>query len=236
MAFKKFALDERTQVTIYKRKASRSLKLSISPDGEIRVSIPVWAPYRTGLSFAKSRSSWIAKQQMTPSTMRNGQPIGKAHHLFFEPGNGLKPTSRTQPGRIIVRYPIIMQPSDEAVQRIAKAAAERALRSQAEQLLPQRLAVIAEEHGFTYRSVSIKKLKSRWGSCDHQQNIALNLYLMQLPWQVIDYVLLHELTHTKYLNHSSDFWTHMEGLLPGYKAIKRELRNFKPAVLVTEPS
>lgn len=230
MAYKKFALDERTEVTIYKRKASRSIKLSITPDGEVRVSIPAWAPYRTGLSFAKSRQAWIAKQQPLAGSLQHGHAIGKAHHLFFEPADIAKPTSRLSPGKIIVRYPRLLAPDSPAVQAVATAAAERALRQQAQQLLPQRLAAIATHHNFSYRSVRIKKLKSRWGSCDHQQNIALNLYLMQLPWSVIDYVLVHELTHTKFLNHSPDFWAHLESCMPGYKLIKKELRSSNPTL------
>jgi len=230
MPYKKFALDERIEVTIYKRKASRSLKLSIGPDGGVRVSIPAWAPYRSGLSFAKSRLAWINKQQPTLTSLQSGQVIGKAHHMFFESAAVSKPTGRVYPDKIIVRYPAGLSISDLAVQQAATAAAERALRQQAEELLPKRLAAIATRYDFSYRSVSIKKLKSRWGSCDHQHNIALNLYLMQLPWEVIDYVLLHELTHTKFLNHSPEFWTHLERLLPSYKTIKKTLRSFNPSL------
>jgi len=60
MAFKEFALDEHTTITIYKRLGSRVLQLSITPQGTVRVTIPTWAPYRVGLDFARSRQAWIA--------------------------------------------------------------------------------------------------------------------------------------------------------------------------------
>ncbi len=83
MAFKQFALDASTPVTIYKRKASRSLRLSIAADGKVRVSIPTWAPYRAGLEFARSRQGWIEGQRATSQILADGQAIGKAHHLKF---------------------------------------------------------------------------------------------------------------------------------------------------------
>src|SRR5690606_36436720 len=101
-------------------------------------------------------------------------------------------------------------PAHPRVQKAAQAAAIRALRKEAETLLPQRLRTLAEQTGFTYNSVAVKQPKSRWGSCSHQKHITLNLFLMQLPWRLIDYVLLHELTHTKVMRHGPPFWAELE--------------------------
>jgi predicted metal-dependent hydrolase len=229
MAFKKFVLDERTEITVYKRRSNRSLRLSVASNGEVRVTIPVWAPYQSGVNFAKSRHAWIIEQSRGAATLKDGQAVGKAHHLQFVPTSSAKPTSRLQGNQIIVRYPFESQLDDPAVQKVAVAACERALRQQAEQLLPGRLASLAEKHDFTYTSVTIKKLKSRWGSCDQRRNIVLNLYLMNLPWEVIDYVLLHELTHTIVLRHGTDFWQALARTLPNYKDVRKMIRNFQPA-------
>lgn len=231
MAYKEFTLDERTSVTVYKRKASRGLRLTISADGKIKVSIPIWAPYRAGIEFAKSRRAWIENQRVESATLQTGQPIGKAHRLIFlQKSTIIKPGSRTTGGEIIVSYPAGFSPSDEAVQKKAKTAAIKALRLQAEKLLPQRLQDLADKHGFDFNSVSIKQLKGRWGSCDQHKNIILNLYLMQLPWELIDYVLLHELTHTEILRHGPDFWTAMERILPNVKLIRKQIRKHQPTV------
>lgn len=231
MAFKQFVLDERTTVTIYKRRASRGLRLSITPKGEVRVSIPAWASYSSGLSFAKSRQAWIHSQQRPSNLLLPGQAIGKAHHLIFI-SNARANTSvgRIKAGEILITHPAALQPLDPAVQSVAEAASIRALRAQAKQLLPQRLADLATTHGFTYRSVSIKQLKSRWGSCDQQRNIVLNLFLMQLPWESIDYVLLHELVHTEVLRHGPDFWQVMERVLPGAKRIRKSMHQYQPVL------
>jgi len=230
MPQKQFMLDEQTPITIYKRKASRSLRLSIAADGRIKVSIPSWAPYKSGLEFAASRRQWITANERRLDLLADGQAIGKAHHLRFAAAAISAPLSRLLANEIVIRHPAELAISDPTVQDKARQAGIRALRRQAETLLPQRLEALAQRHGFNYKSVRIKQLRSRWGSCDQQTNIVLNLYLMQLPWQYIDYVLLHELTHTKVLRHGPDFWREMESLLPNVKQIRKQLRNHQPVL------
>jgi predicted metal-dependent hydrolase len=232
MAFKEFSLDERTTITVYKRKASRSLKLSIGPTGKIRVSIPTWAPYTAGLAFARSRQAWIEAQLPQEGSLQEGQSIGKAHHLHFKTDNLIKaPVGRLRTTEAVVSYPALLSIEHPSVQKAAQAVSVRALRAQAEALLPGRLATLATKHDFTYHSVSIKVLKSRWGSCDSDKNIVLNLYLMKLPWENIDYVLLHELTHTRILQHGPKFWSAMEDVLPNVKQVRKSMRAYKPTVL-----
>lgn len=231
MPYKEFMLDEHLPVTIYKRKASRRLRLSITPKGQVRVSIPSWAPYRSGLEFARSRQDWIQAQRPAVKMLSPGQSIGKAHRLEFvlsDRHNSVK--SRLLTNQVLVHHPARLSQESEEVQRAAETASIRALRVQAEKLLPQRLEQLAAVNGYSYASVRIKRLKSRWGSCDQHQNIVLNLFLMQLPWHLIDYVLLHELAHTKLLRHGPDFWREMEVLLPNVKEVRKELKAYQPVL------
>ncbi len=229
MAFKDYVLDDQTTITIYKRAGSKSLRLSITSTGKIRVTIPTWAPYQAGLQFARTRLDWIQNQQKPPDLLQPGQAVGKAHHLkFVAQATSQRITTRVLAGQIVIGYPQKLSPDDTSVQNAARTACIRALRRQAEQLLPQRLQTLASQHGFAYRSVGIKQLKSRWGSCDQSQNIVLNLFLMQLPWDLIDYVLLHELVHTRVLHHGPIFWAAFEIVLPGAKNIRKNIRQYQP--------
>lgn len=231
MPNKDFVLDGDIALTIYKRRTSRNLRLSISPLGEVRVSIPAWAPYKTGLEFARSRQAWIRNQQQPLAILTPNQPIGKAHHLVFvAKATSTKVTSRVQASQIVVSRPAALAVSAHEVQVVAKKACIRALRVQAEQLLPQRLATLAATHGFVYRNVTIKQLKSRWGSCDQEAHIVLNLFLMQLPWELIDYVLIHELTHTKVLRHGPDFWQTMKKVLPNVTQLRKAIGEYHPVL------
>lgn len=230
MATRRVEISGIGNVTLIKRRSSKNIRLSLLPNGEIRVSLPVWAPYQLGLAFIQKKTDWIQRNRtLRPSMLRHGQQIGKAHRLVFSPQHtaGL-PTSRVVQGTVKISLPPAMPDSHPDAQRVAHAAAERALRAEARQLLPRRLNQLAALHGFTYRSVSVKRLRSRWGSCNEKQGIVLNIFLMQLPWEYIDYVLLHELVHTQHLHHGPKFWQTFERCLPEAKRLRKHMRAFQP--------
>ena len=91
------------------------------------------------------------------------------------------------------------------------------LHQKALEYLPSRLKVLSTNLNLSYNRVSIKKQKTRWGSCSIKGNINLNRNLMLMPPEVVDYVLHHELVHLKFLNHSSQFWQELGILFPQYK-------------------
>ncbi len=231
MPSKQFELADVGTITIVKRAASRSLRLSIRSDGQILVSIPSYASYRSGLAFAASKSAWLQQNTTKPAVLVHGQAVGKAHHLQLLPTRGVTtPRTLVSKTTIMVRYPVALTAESPEVQLAATTACIRALRAQATQLLPMRLKQLAMLHGFEYSAVSIKRLKGRWGSCDNHQRIVLNLFLMQLPWECIDYVLLHELTHTQVLRHGPPFWERMSTLIPNLAAIRKQMRIYQPVL------
>ena len=233
MASKIFQLPDVGVVKIAKRKSRRNLRLSISPAGEVKVSIPAWAPYSAGVDFAKTKKDWIIKQLPKSQLLMPDQMIGKAHRLTFIPvnENGLPIKTLIKDNQIRVFYPNDLHYSQKSVQASANAAAIRALRKQAESLLPKRVDQLAQTHGMEYKDVKIKRLTRRWGSCDRSKHIVLNLFLIQLPWELIDYVILHELAHTKHLNHGPDFWSTLEGLEADARGLRRQIRNYRPEII-----
>ncbi|MDR1342460.1 MAG: M48 family metallopeptidase [Prevotellaceae bacterium] len=88
-------------------------------------------------------------------------------------------------------------------------------RTQANQLLPARVAALAARHGFSYSKISIKNIHSRWGSCSVQNNLNFSIYLMHLPDDLVDYVILHELCHTVHKNHGPKFWALLDAVTGG---------------------
>ena len=92
--------------------------------------------------------------------------------------------------------------------------------------LIDRLAALARRHGFTYNSVAVRNQKTRWGSCSTKNNISLNLQLIRLPADLMDYVLLHELVHTRIKNHSPAFWDRLNQLVGEAKQLDRQLSQY----------
>ena len=100
-------------------------------------------------------------------------------------------------------------------------------RNDAKLYLLNRLDELARTHGFTYNNATIRNQKTRWGSCSGKNNISLNMQLMNLPKQLIDYVILHELCHLKIKGHSYKFWQMVKRYMPNYEDQKHwlELNN-----------
>ncbi len=90
--------------------------------------------------------------------------------------------------------------------------------------LTYRLCYLAREHGFTCNSITIREQKTRWGSCSAKNNISLNIKLVQLPEALIDYVILHELVHTRIHSHSKKFWTELDRYVKNSKSMANQLR------------
>lgn len=232
MATKHIELAGVGQITLVKRRGNRSLRLSITPTG-VRVSMPTWTPFSAGQAFAQSHIMWIqaelAKQSKPP--LESGQKIGKLHYLRFEQVLGEQAaTSRVTATEVVVRLKSDETIQDDVVQERAYQACIRALKREAERLLPPRLQSLATQHGKFCSSVGVKQLKRRWGSCDSHQAITLNLFLMELPWDYIDYVIMHELAHTEHMNHGPSFWQSLTAMQPRARDLARQLRRHQPAI------
>ena len=83
---------------------------------------------------------------------------------------------------------------------------------------------LIKETGLLPNKITLKQIKYAWGSCSSKKNITLNLELIKYSQQAIRYVILHELCHLKYMNHSKDFWNLVEQYMPDYKQVKKEFK------------
>lgn len=231
MAQKTYDIEGLGSVLVSKRRGTRNIRLSINSKGQARVSLPLWTPYSVGVAFAVQRKDWIAKH-IEPSgqhLLRDNDRIGKSYRLRFRPSlQGSRLSARVGRNQITISVP--PSTNSREIQQKAKTASERALRAEAEQLLPVRLQQLANKHGYDYKSLQIKKLTSRWGSCSSTRQISLSYFLVQLPWEFIDYVILHELVHTRHLNHGTDFWRDFKSVLPDARQLQKKIRQYKPVV------
>lgn len=94
-------------------------------------------------------------------------------------------------------------------------------------LIYKRLAIFARICGVKYTRVAIRNQKSRWGSCSSKGGLNFNYKLAFLPVCLLDYVIVHELSHLKEMNHGPRFWRAVEEVLPGYRNNIRDLRELE---------
>jgi len=101
----------------------------------------------------------------------------------------------------------------------------------AKKKLTNRLHYLAEKHGFIYNKVTIRNQKTRWGSCSHTNNISLNMKLVLLPDELVDYVIMHELVHTKIHNHSKKFWLELDKYVGNAREFASRMRKYGERLL-----
>ncbi len=218
-------------VRLQRRKGTQSIRLSLSQNGEVRLSLPYRVSLQDGIAFIQQKRGWIEKHAGYESLLEDGARIGKAHTLKIGVSFSGRIQTTISQTTIVVQAP--QGTSPEKLQPKLIAAAKKALHTEASALLPQRLDQLATQHGYHYNSCGINQLKSRWGSCSSRNDIVLNAFLIQLPWELIDYVLLHELAHTVHHNHSAAFWRAVEQTLSDYAKRRTILKKFPTSVFDT---
>lgn len=198
------------------RRARRYI-LRVRPDGSLRITIPRGGSRAAAIAFVARQFAWIARErarvrrEQAPARWTDGSVIlldGVAAVVHMEGA-----VARYGGRSVVVSDAADVRPE-----------IERDLRELARDRLVPRLYALAGQHGLSVTRVTIRNQRSRWGSCSRSGAIALNFRLVQMPPDVCDYVLIHELMHLKQQNHGRRFWALVEQACPGYRAAERWLR------------
>jgi len=203
-------------------------------EGNVILTIPQKQQVEDGIRFLQSKRDWVL------SHLKKVQMIIFDENTTFRTNTfELKITKsplssfhfKLTPNLLTVLCPQQLDIRSESSQSIIRMGVERAMRMEAKRILPKRLAFLAEKYQFTYSDVSIRSSKTRWGSCSSRGNISLSYFLMILPGELIDYVLLHELCHTKEMNHSIRFWKLMDSVTDNNsKKLRAGLKKHKTSI------
>ncbi|MCF6356392.1 MAG: M48 family metallopeptidase [Draconibacterium sp.] len=193
-------------VTFSKNRRSKNIKISVKPDKSVLVSFPFYCSSEEVLAFVQNNEEWIWQQQRKMESRRskidiNSEIKTKLHSVVFILGEDYNIETKNDVIRIIVPD-LNSDKSHDYIENILI----QIYRFEAKKILPGKLAELAEKHGFKYQRVTIRNNKRNWGSCSSKNNISLNLQMMKLPDELIEYILLHELIHTKIKNHGAKFW------------------------------
>lgn len=104
-------------------------------------------------------------------------------------------------------------------------------RAQAQEILPQKVAVWAQKMGVEYNNIVIKDQKTLWGSCSQKKNLNFSYRLIKMPLSIIDYLIVHELAHLIHFDHSPEFWSCVQSYIPNYKEARKWLNTNRYAVM-----
>lgn len=225
--------DEEFGSISYRRSAqARYVRIRISEDGAVRASLPKRAPLRMIHELLNASRPEIRKlvneQKAKLIQYQSGMKIGHSHRLVIEYVAVEQPTKQLRGQELAIQLPESYRLNPEAGRAYVSEHVKKALRREATAYLPRRLRYLADMYGFTYERERFGNQSGRWGSCSSSGTISLNVALMNLPLELIDYVLIHELSHTKQMNHSPDFWDEVERCMPDYRIHKKKLKSMSP--------
>ena len=202
----------------YSSKAQH-LRLQISLGNELEVILPRGYELKEAENFILTKSKWIKRHL-------NFQPVKKKDYYYF----GNKITIQQEFALFIKKHNIRLEKDELKIISPENSNMELNklyntwLRNQAKEYLPERAAELANQYGFSINKISVRGQKTRWGSCSSRGNISFNYMLLVFRKEVIDYVIIHELCHTKEMNHSEDFWTLVKIFCPSFITLRHELK------------
>ncbi len=216
---------------------SKHIRLSINRELQTVITLPPHGRIEDGISFLRKNAAWIAqaRQKVANRVAQKPKTIFTEETEFKTRSFQLKIAAAPRDnmhlslseGVLTVQYPQKYKVTSPSIQKAIRFALDEAFRVEAKNYLPGRLSYLAQLHGFKYSGVTIKNVKSKWGSCSSRGQINLNLHLMRLPNHLIDFILLHELCHTVEMNHGDRFHKLLNKCVDGHEArYNRELKNF----------
>lgn len=223
------------EITLFKSKKSKYINITLKPFKGVRVSVPSSISFDTAISVIEKRMRWIKenlkKIQDAQSSLTlfdfNTEFKTREHQLKLVKGNFEIINSIVKNNSIFVYIPKELDVRSVEVQKGIRNAIEKAWRTEAKAYLPDRVNHLAKKNNFSYNRVSVRNSKTRWGSCSAENNINLSLYLMRLPDHLIDYVILHELSHTRVKNHSPNFWQLLDQVSGNARTLDKEIKSFR---------
>ena len=189
------------------------LRIRVAPARGIWVTVPFGVSKRQVEQFLEENRSWILEnrkrmecyEQRTGVGLQIGAEIQTKFHLLkVVATNESKPTYQVKDKTIVLAIP--QEVDFKRIEKFVQQFLLEIYTLESKQYLPGRVKYWAEKHGFSYDKLSFRNNISNWGSCSFDNHISLNIKLMKLPDEIIDYVILHELCHTVETNHSPAFW------------------------------
>lgn len=221
------------ELPFYKRKGSSSVRIRISGNS-VKITMPTWMPYKAAYVYVQQKAAWINQNRESKGLIQDGSIVGKQHQFVFKRTDASRISGRIMEDKILVALPADNDPLSKTSQAKLEKLAEKALLVESEELIIPQVRDLATKFDAKVNAIEVKNLKSRWGSCSSKADLAFSLFLVQLPWECIDYVIVHELAHTKEMNHSPKFWNLVEQMEPDYKRIRKTMKQYSPQVLVQE--
>jgi len=221
------------KITVRRSPQASQIRVRVAPDGTLRASLPMHAPMmlvKHLLKTSRDELRAIMAQSKPGYVYENGMQIGKSHTMIIQITDNQTSSVTRHGQQIIVKVASLSQIKDPAINRKIRDTVITALRIEAKSYLPKRLSFLGEKFSLNYQNVRFSHASGRWGSCSSNGTISLNIAIMKLPFELIDYIIIHELSHTVHMNHGTEFWRLVSTADPKYKIHRLALKSYNPSI------
>jgi predicted metal-dependent hydrolase len=213
------------------RSRRKTLSLIVKGDGSLVVRAPMRIPKYRIDEFVAEHVTWIEKKQ---AEMKS---LGVVSAKQYTPGEQFLFLGESFPLEIVKnqKEPLRLNGSfklTESASKNAKSVFEHWYRQQARKIIKERVTTYANGYGFEYQGLKITSAKTRWGSCSVKGSLNFSWRLILAPLEQVDYVIVHELVHTIHHNHSEQFWSKVEDIMPDFRERQKWLRKHGPQLMV----
>jgi len=213
------------EITVERREVKRA-RIKVDEDLWVHVTLPLDFSQEEIDDLLERKAPWVQKQLAFFRERRDARiQVGHNEILYLGEVYTFRPLAGL--GRNFV-VNTTSKTLFSGVNLLADGVLERWYRKEAKRVIMERLAHFASTYNFSYNKVFIRDQKTLWGSCSSRRNLSFNWRLIQTPLDIIDYIVVHELVHTRILRHSKAFWTRVESLCPQYRQARVWLKNFHP--------
>jgi predicted metal-dependent hydrolase len=213
------------------RSSRKTLAILVKHDGSVIVRAPMKTPERTIWEFVEKHRSWIEKKKA--ELLSADIELSKQ----YQPGEMFMFLGESYPLEIVKhqRQPLALEGTFKLVESVhtrAQTIFENWYRQQARRIIQERVDLYAKQYGFQYQRIKIMSARTRWGSCSRSGSLNFSWRLIMAPIEQVDYVVVHELTHTVHHNHSKRFWKKVESVLPDFRERQKWLKKHGQRLMV----
>ncbi len=220
------------------RSKRRSIGFLVDDDG-LRITAPRWVTIAEIEAAILEKERWILSKLAArrESLARRLQPHMQWRDGATLPYLGEELVLRVRTAQAaavaydeVARELTVNLPPEAGIQQL-KDRVQAWLQQQARRIFAERLPLYAQKLGVSYSAFALSSASTQWGSCTAQGRIRLNWRLIHFSLPVIDYVVAHELSHLREMNHSPRFWATVQSIFPGFEEARRALRERGPDTL-----
>ncbi len=201
----------------------KTIALIIQQDGELTVRAPLRMSPGHIQEFVQNHAGWIRKKQAQMKALPSFTEkhfIGGEHFLYLGKEYPLTILAHQRPALTFNGHAFYLANSHVSS---ARQAFTRWYKVQALRVMTERLAIRAKQNNYSYQKIRISSARTRWGSCSTHGTLSFTWRLVLAPPEIVDYVIVHELVHTKIRNHSKTFWQKVGEIIPEFKSFVRWL-------------